>query len=130
MRLLHDCLVTDPMEFMRTLRDFVRQRGLAGCGNGWKEVVRTFADEFAFLDFSARLDMGQRRVLIEFGVHQADDRRMVGFFDAYWDAQDGDFRGIEAIALDGESVGLDSFCVPLLAYVNLPLAITEVAEAA
>lgn len=124
------CLVTDPMEFMRTLRTFVRERGLVECGRDWREVVRSFADDFAFLDFSARRDGGHRRVLIEFGVCHEGDRRLVGFFDAFWDVDDADFRQIEAISLDGEPAGLEGFCVPLLAYVNLPLAISETAEMA
>ncbi len=47
-------LVADLIVCLDQLRRFVVKRGLLGCGNNWSEVVRTFADERSFLDFSAR----------------------------------------------------------------------------
>lgn len=123
-------LVTDPVEFLHTLRDFVRNRGLVGYGKNWREVERSFADEHAFLDFSARRDGGQARVLIEFGVEHQGERHRVGFFDAYWDAIDADFRQLVAVSLNGEPADLDGFAVRLLTYLTLPLTNTEAALAA
>lgn len=123
-------LVTDPVEFLNTLRDFVRNRGLAGHGKGWREVVCSFGDEHAFLDFSARRDGGQARVLIEFGVEHQGGRHRVGFFDAFWDAIDADFQQLVAISLNGEPADLDGFSVRLLTYLTLPLTNSEAALAA
>ena len=123
-------LVTDPVEFLNTLRDFVRDRGLAGHESGWREVVRSFGDEHAFLDFSARLDAGRARVLLEFGVEHQGERHRVGFFDAFWDTIDRDFRQLVAISLDGEAADLDVFAVRLPTYLTLPLTNTESALAA
>ena len=123
-------LVTDPVEFLHTLRDFVRNRGLVGYGKNWREVERSFGDEHAFLDFSARRDGGQARVLIEFGVEHQGARHRVGFFDAYWDTIDADFRQLVAVSLNGEPADLDGFAVRLLTYLTLPLTNTEAALAA
>jgi hypothetical protein len=112
-------LVTDPVVFLRQLRDFVRDRGLAGCGRDWREVVRTFADERNFLDFDARRSRGGPRVLIEFGVQDGGERRVNGFFDALWDVVDGDFRRIESMVLNGEMTDIDGFAVKLMPYLSL-----------
>lgn len=134
MRLSHDrdadCLVSDSAERLRTLRDFVKRRGLAGYDGDWREVERSFGDEHAFLDFSARRDGDQARLLIEFGVEHQGERHRVGFFDAYWDTIDADFRQLAAVSLNGEPADLNGFAVQLLTYLTLPLTNTEAALAA
>ena len=123
-------LVVDPAAFLNILCGFVKNRGLAGHVNWWREVVREFKDEHAFLDFSARRDgIGHHaRVLIEFGVEHQGERHRVGFFDAYWSTIDEEFRQVVAVALDGELTDLWEFSAQMASYLTLPLVNTEVAE--
>lgn len=124
-----DPLVADSFEFLLTLRDFVRHRGLVGIEDGWREVVRSFGDGHGFLDLSARHDSGRVRVLIDFGVEHQGERHCVGFFDAYWNAPGADFGQIVAVALYGESVDLDGLSVAMQSYLILPLMRSEAALA-
>lgn len=126
-------LVPDGLVFLDELRQFVNERGFAGCGQNWGEVVRTFADDHAFLDFSARRYETLPRVLIEFGVHASDERHVVGFVDTFWDVAQEDFLRIEAIVVDGEMLSIDELAVALASHLNLPMVAVDVvmlAEAA
>lgn len=113
---------------LNTLRSFVVERGLAASGHDWSEVVRTFSDSRAFVDFSAHRASGRPRVLIEFGMQDQGERRTLGFFDAFWDAEKNDFLRIEAAALEGAQVDVDVVVRSLTPYMSLPLAATSSSE--
>ena len=113
-------LVTNSDQVLTRLRSFVRTRGWVGCDNAWREWVHSFADEHAFVDFSARRVSGRVRVLIEFGVHDESTRRLVGFFDAFWNTATEDFEELVAICLEGAPVELDGFGAQVLPYLVLP----------
>lgn len=127
-------LVANLIVCLDQLRRFVVKRGLLGCGNNWSEVVRTFADERSFLDFSARrVHGGFPRVLVEFGVRDGAERHVVGLFDAEWDVSHGDFLRIESIVLEGALVDIDVIASRMTPYLNLPVMAVDMvalAEAA
>ena len=115
----------DPTEILGAIRKFVRDRCLVSRDDDWREVEHQFADEHAFLDFSAWRDRRKTRLLIEFGVRHLAQRRMVGFFEADWDFEGADFGQLVAVSLFGQPAGLDEMAVQLPGYLMLPLTSSE-----
>lgn len=110
------------------LRTFAVERGLGGHGDQWREVVRTFADERTFVDFSAHRVGERSRVLIEFGMQEQGERRTRGFFDAFWDADKCDFLRIEGAVFEGVQVDVDVVVQSLMPHMGLPLVASASSE--
>ena len=124
-------LVPDQRELLSHLGDYVRGRGLAGCGDRWSEVVRTFGDGRAFVDITAwRTKPGRlARLLIEFGTARASDASIerVGFLDAHWDVAASRFGQIKAVCLRGTPADLERFAAEFHAFAELPMTAAETA---
>lgn len=113
---------------LATLRNFTAARGLAGQGDRWKEVVRTYSDEHSYVDFTAHRVAGRPRVLIEFGMQEQGERRASGFFDAFWDPVSSDFLRIESAGFEGVPVDVDALVYRFTPLMALPLVSTDSSE--
>jgi hypothetical protein len=117
----------DPPDSTDRLRAFV-ERGLKGCGTGWREVLATYADERSFLELSAWRANSRERVLIEFGARDQDTRHRAGFLDTYWNPTVQQFEELQAVCLYGEAVLLERLVAEIAPFLGLPLGVFEVAE--
>jgi hypothetical protein len=118
-------LILNVLGSLGLVRQFIWQRGFGGQGHDCREFVRTFANDHSYVDFSARRIGKEQRVLLEFGMLHAGERRLLGFFDAFWDSSRAAVARIEAAQFEGVMVDVDVIGHKLLAYVELPLVSTE-----
>lgn len=121
----HGALLLSVDGSLDALRKFTAERGLAGQGDQWGEVVRTYSDDHSYIDFTAHRAAGMPRVLIEFGMQEQGERRTRGFFDAFWDPASSDFLRIESAGIDGVPVDVDALVYRLTPHLALPLVSTD-----
>lgn len=62
----------------------------------WGEIERTYQNEYNYVSFLICTDPGESMasVRVEFGVHDATQRRATGGFKGQWDREQGELVGV------------------------------------
>jgi hypothetical protein len=117
-----------PREAREYLVDLVCRRLLDDVHAPWSSVIREYEDDTNYLVLAiVKSEDNKRPVLsVEFGVQDADARRVCAFLLAGWNADNSDMAELRTIQIERSHNDLVTFTVRLRQYLDLPESLFDV----